>query len=182
MQLGERVLFHPILDFGECFTGTRFIELAPGSATHSNRADGDPTGHNGHPTGRISDIGQWRLRHRTWRILAHPVGDGFRAVFLTRKRQRRRRVGLIKRIIERVDRRPVAPEQGLANAVEIDDDRCHRVTLPRAACDRLAHKLIRKRRRQFLHIDQPLSLRSRRASAHDDDKSKHNSLQSCRNL
>jgi hypothetical protein len=83
VQLGEPALFHPILDFGECFAGTLFVELAAGSATHSNRADRDSTGHDGHPTGRIGDIRQWRLRHRSRRILADPVGDGLGAVFLT---------------------------------------------------------------------------------------------------
>jgi hypothetical protein len=45
-----------------------------------------------------------------------------------------------------VDRRPVAPQEGLANAVEVDDDGCYRITFLRAACDRFADKLIRKRR------------------------------------
>jgi hypothetical protein len=94
--LSERVLFYPILDFGQCFTGALLVELAARSATHSDRTDGDATGHDGHATRRIGDIGQWRLRHRSRRILAQPVGDGFGAVLLTRKRQRGGGVGLKK--------------------------------------------------------------------------------------
>ena len=80
-----------------------------------------------------------------------------------------------------MDGRAVAAQHGLANAVEIDDDRRHRVTLLRAARDRFAHKLIRKRRRQFLQVDQPLGLNCLRGSAYDEHQSKHNSLQSYRN-
>ena len=181
MQPGEATLFYPVPDLGEGRAGALFVELAAGSATHSDRSDRGSVGHDGHPTRRISDIGQRRLRHRTRRILANPVGDGFRALFFAPKRQRGRRVGLVKGIVERVDRRPVAPQQGLANAVEIDDDCCYRVTLLRATRDRFADKLIRKRRRQFLHADQPLGLNFRRRSADDEHKSKQNCLQSYRN-
>src|SRR6266508_6962490 len=75
-------LFHPVLNFGKRFASTCFVELPAGSTTHSDRTDRHSTGHDSHPAGCISDIGQRRLRHRTRRILTDPVGDGFRAVFL----------------------------------------------------------------------------------------------------
>jgi hypothetical protein len=87
-RLGYKTLFHPILDFGEGGAGTFFIKVAARSTAHSDRTDRGCAGHDSHPADCISNIGQRSLRHRARRSLAHPVGDGFRAIFLARERQR----------------------------------------------------------------------------------------------
>jgi hypothetical protein len=68
-----------------------------------------------------------------------------------------------------MDRGAIAPQQGLASAVEIDDRGGHGVTLLRAVRDRFAHHLVRQWRRQFLDGDETLGLHSKRSSGENGE-------------
>ena len=59
-----------------------------------------------------------------------------------------------------MDGRAVAAQQGLAHAVEVDDDRNDLVVLLRAVRDRIADELVRKRRRDLRHVDDALRVRA----------------------
>src|SRR2546427_9408232 len=129
-------LFHPLLDLGDGCAGAVVVELAARRSAHAERPDRFSAGHDGHAADRVRHIGQRRLRHRRGGILGHPLGHGFRAVFPAPERQRSRRVRLVEGVVERVDRRSVAPEQRLADTGELDADPRHRVALPGAGRDR----------------------------------------------
>src|SRR6516165_3187834 len=100
-------------------------------------------------------------------VLAHPVGYCLSAVFLARERQRSSRISLVISVIECVDRSPIASQQGLASAVEVNHRRSHGVSLLCAVRDRFTHEFVGKWRRQLLQGDQPLGLNSWRNRGDD---------------
>src|SRR5262245_44780701 len=83
---GADALFHPLLNLGEGGAGTLFVELAPRRPTHADRADRIAADHDRDAPDRIRDIGQRCLWDRRRGVFAHPVGDGFCAIFFPRQR------------------------------------------------------------------------------------------------
>src|SRR3954468_23988350 len=83
-----------------------------------------------------------------------------------------------KSIVERVDRRTVATQHGLADTVEINDSRGHGIILLGALRYRGADQLVGKRRGKLLVCDQALRVRR---SGGERDAAQNGSRNSQRN-